>query len=46
MIVFHVEDPRAIREVLGAIRSVFVDRDDAHRDVVPEDLGLSVPRAP
>ena len=31
---------------LDAIRSVFVDRDDAHRDVVPEDLGLSAPRAP
>ena len=31
---------------LDAIRSVFVDGPDVHRDVVPEDRGLSVPRAP
>jgi hypothetical protein len=31
---------------LDAIRSVFVEGRGAHRDVVPEDLGLSVPRAP
>ena len=31
---------------LDAIRSVFGGGSPAHRDVVPEDLGLSVPRAP
>ena len=31
---------------LDAIRSVFVAGDDAHPHTVPEDLGLSVPRAP
>lgn len=31
---------------LDAIREVFGRRRDRHRDLMPEDLGLSVPRAP
>jgi glycosyl transferase family WbsX len=33
-------------DYLDAIRSVFVAGPTTHRDVVPEDLGLPVPRAP